>query len=141
MSEVHLGLLHGRDVEKHERLAQMVIGTETSDRARQGTDDRAGLSVQHALPVISGANVQGVLERGLNGAIVLGRHEQNRVRARDAIAKLRPLGRRLVVQVLIVKLQLPDLEDTDSISAFATMRLIEPLRRLPTITVTSMDWV
>jgi hypothetical protein len=90
---------------------------------------------------MSGANIQGVLESGLNGAIVLGRHEQNRVRARDAIAKLRPLGRRLVVQVLIVKLQLPDLEDTDSISAFATMRLIEPLRRLPTITATSMDWV
>ena len=110
-TEVRFGLLHSREVQKHERLPQVMIGAEASYRARRRADDRAGFAVPHALPIRSGPDVQGVLESSRNGAIVLGRHEQDRVATRGALAERRPLGRRLVVEILIVKLQLPDFDD------------------------------
>ena len=45
MAGVGLGLLHGRHVQKHERLPRTIIRTEGPDRARRAVDDRTGLAV------------------------------------------------------------------------------------------------
>jgi hypothetical protein len=61
MTDIGFGLLHGRHVQKHERLPQMIIGAEGSDRARRATDDRTRLVVPDATSMRPGTDIQGIL--------------------------------------------------------------------------------
>src|SRR5882724_3856517 len=45
IADIGFRLLHGRHVQKHERLPQMMIGAEGTDRARRAADDRTRLVV------------------------------------------------------------------------------------------------
>jgi hypothetical protein len=40
VTDIRLGLLQSLNVQKHERLTQMMIGAETADRTRRSTNDR-----------------------------------------------------------------------------------------------------
>ncbi|MEH2474393.1 hypothetical protein V1281_004423 [Nitrobacteraceae bacterium AZCC 2161] len=40
MADIGFRLLHGRHVQKHERLPQIMIGAEGPDRGRRTADDR-----------------------------------------------------------------------------------------------------
>src|SRR5690606_39434966 len=44
IANIRFRLLHGRNVEEHERLAEVVVGTKSSHRPLRNTDHRAGLS-------------------------------------------------------------------------------------------------
>src|SRR4029077_12798977 len=48
MTDIGFGLLHGRHVQKHERLSQMMIGTEGPDRARRTANNRTRFAVPDA---------------------------------------------------------------------------------------------
>src|SRR6266567_7292573 len=54
MADIGFGLLHGRHVQKHERLPEMMIGTEGPDRARRTADDRSRLAVPDAASIRPG---------------------------------------------------------------------------------------
>src|ERR1700704_2356673 len=64
MADIGFGLLHGRHVQKHQRLPQMMIGTEGPDRARRAADDRTRLAVPDAASIRPGADIQCILENG-----------------------------------------------------------------------------
>jgi hypothetical protein len=58
MTDIGFGLLHGRHVQKHERLPQMMIGAEGSDRARRAANDRTRLAVPDATSIRPGTDIQ-----------------------------------------------------------------------------------
>src|SRR5437667_12841865 len=56
MADISFRLLHGRHVQKHERLPQMMIGTEGPDRARRAAGDCTRLAVPDAASIRPGAD-------------------------------------------------------------------------------------
>src|SRR6267378_2314278 len=91
MADIGFGLLHGRHVQKHERLPQMMIGAEGPDRARRTANDRARLAVPDAASIRPGADIQCILENGRHRTVIFGRDEQHRVSSLDALAEHGPL--------------------------------------------------
>src|SRR5882757_5985372 len=111
MADIGFGLLHGRHVQKHERLPQMMIGAEGPDRARRAADNRTGLAVPDAASIRPGADIQRILENRRHRPVIFGRDEQNRIGGLDALPEGCPLrGRRAGLQILIEKRQMPDLD-------------------------------
>src|SRR5258708_7343165 len=111
MADIGLGLLHGRYVQKHQRLPEMMIGTEGPDRARRTTDDRTRLAVPDAASIRPGADIQRILESGRHRPVIFGGDEQNCIGGLDALAECDPWrGRSCGLQILIEKRQLPDLD-------------------------------
>src|SRR5712671_5610555 len=111
MADIGFGLLHGRHVQEHERLPQMMIGTEGPDRARRTADDRTGLAVPDAASIRPGADIQRILENGRYRPVIFGGDEQNCIGGLDALAECGPWrGRSCGLQILIEKRQLPDLD-------------------------------
>src|SRR6266849_3801684 len=114
MADIGFGLLHGWHIQKHERLPQMMIGTEGPDRARRSADDRTRLAVPDAASIRPGADIQCILENGRHRTVIFGRDEQHRVSGLDALPERGPLrGRSCGLQILIEKGQLPDLDDSE----------------------------
>src|SRR5882757_8789241 len=110
-TDIGFGLLHGRHVQKHERLPEMMIGAEGPDRARRAADNRTRLAVPDAASIRPGADIQRILENGRHRPIIFGRDEQNCIGGLDALAERGPLrGRRAGLQILIEKGQLADLD-------------------------------
>jgi len=67
------------------------------------------------------------------------RYEENRVSRLDSLPKLRPCHRWILITILIVDGQVPDIDDAELQSRrrkLGTFRLMESFRRLPTITAT-----
>src|SRR5713101_1967819 len=96
MADIGFGLLHGRHVQEHERLPQMMIGTEGPNRARRTADDRTRLAVPDAASIRPGADIQCILENGRHRTVIFGRDEQHRVSGLDALPERSPLhGRRV----------------------------------------------
>jgi hypothetical protein len=94
-ANIGFGLLHGRHVQKHQRLPQMMIGTEGPDRARRAAYNRTRLAVPDAASIRPGAEIQRVLENGRHRPVIFGRDEQNCIGGLDALAERGPLrGRR-----------------------------------------------
>ena len=91
----------------------MMVGAETADSAGRGTDDRARLAAPCALAIGPRADIDGVFQRGGHRAVMLGRHEKNRVGCPDTFAKRRPFRRWFVIAVLIVDRQLSYLDDAE----------------------------
>src|SRR5260221_10288537 len=89
----------------------MVVRAERSEGSGRDADDRGRLALPCALPVRPRSDVHGVLQRRGDGAVVLGRDEENRVRASDPITKRYPGLGWAGLQVLVVQLQTPDLDD------------------------------
>src|ERR1700693_6434656 len=77
MADIGFGLLHGRHVQKHERLPEMVIGAEGPDRARRAADNRPRLAVPDAAAIRPGADIQRLRENGRHRAVVFRRDEQH----------------------------------------------------------------
>src|SRR5258708_27695795 len=96
MADIGFGLLHGRDVQKHERLPQMMIGPESPDRARRSADDRTRLAVPDAASIRPGANIQCILENGRHRTGIFRRDDQHRVSSLDSLAESGPLRRRVL---------------------------------------------
>src|SRR6266851_3325840 len=114
MADISFGLLHRRHVQKHERLPQMMVGAESPDRARRTADDRTGLAVPDAASIRPGADIQRILENGRHRTVIFGRDEQHRVSGLHALPERGPLrGRRVGLEILIEKGQLPDLDDLE----------------------------
>src|SRR6185437_8279742 len=65
-------------------------------------DDRCRLAPQRGLAVRPGGPVDGVLEYARDGAVVLRRRHQDRVRGGDRLAQRGDLGRRLLVVMVAV---------------------------------------
>src|SRR5258707_10862543 len=104
MTDIGFGLLHGRHVQKHERLPEMMIGAEGSDRARRAADDRTRLAVPDAASIGSGTNIQCILENGRHRLIIFWGDEQHRVGGLNALTKRSPWrGRRVGLKILVVK--------------------------------------
>src|SRR4051812_15672650 len=61
-SDVGFRLLHHRDVQEHERLAQMMVCTESADCTRRHADHGAGLAVPYALSIGTRADVDRILQ-------------------------------------------------------------------------------
>src|SRR6266849_951944 len=111
MAEIGFGLLHGRHVQKHQRLPQMMIGAEGPDRARRAAYDRTRLAVPDAAAIRPRADIQRILESSRHRAVIFGRDEQDRVSGLDALPECSPWRRRSCgLQILIEKRQLPDLD-------------------------------
>src|ERR1700688_4535037 len=51
MADVGFGLLHGRHVQKHERLPEMMIGAEGPDRARRAADNSTRFAIPDAASI------------------------------------------------------------------------------------------
>jgi len=68
MTDIGFGLLHGRHVQKHERLPQMMIGAEGSDRARRATNDRTRLAVPDATSEDGASDISAFASIPLNDA-------------------------------------------------------------------------
>src|SRR3984893_6821752 len=114
MADIGFGLLHGRHVQKHERLPQMMIGTEGPDRARRAADDRTRLAVPDAASIRPGADIQCILENGRHRTVIFGRDEQHRVGGLDALAERGPWrGRRVGLKILIIKRHSYDHHDVE----------------------------
>src|SRR3984893_16715595 len=111
IADIGFGLLHGRHVQEHQRLPQMIIGTEGPDRVRRTAYNRTRLAVPDAPSIRPGADIQRILENRRQRPVVFGRHEQNCIGGLDALAERGPLrGRRAGLQILIEKGQLADLD-------------------------------
>src|ERR1700754_4162048 len=95
-AEISFGLLHGRHVQKNERLPQMMIGAEGPDRARRAADHRPRLAVPDAASIRPGADIQCILENGRHRAVIFRRDEQHGVSGLDALAERGPWRRRSV---------------------------------------------
>src|SRR5256885_12448382 len=67
---VGLGLLHRRNVQKHERLSQMMVGAEARERTRRDTDDRTGFPVEDAVALRPRRDIDRVLEDARNRPVV-----------------------------------------------------------------------
>ena len=104
-ADVGLRLLQHRNVEKDQRLAQMMIGAEPADGTRRIADDAAGLAVENALSVGTRSDIDGIFQNAGNGPIVFGRHEQDSIRFPDTLAETHPVGRRRGLEVLVIKRQ------------------------------------
>jgi hypothetical protein len=143
MSDIGFRLLHGRYVQKHERLPEMMIGAERPYRARRAADHRARLSVPDAVSMRPGTDIQCILEDGWHRPVIFGREEQHRISGLDALTERSPWrGRRVdrPFKVLIVERQRPDLDDlgfgVSDISEFSSIPVNDAFRRLPTNTHT-----
>ena len=100
MADIGFGLLHGRHVQKHERLPEMMIGAEGSDRARRAADDRTRLAVPDTASIGSRTNIQCILEDGRHRPIIFWGDEQHGVSGLDALAECSPLrGRRVGLKI------------------------------------------
>src|SRR5262249_6420689 len=84
-SDVCLGLLNDGDVEEDQRLAEMMVGTESADRTGADADDGPGLPLPHAGPVRSRSHVDGVLQAAGNRAIVLRGRKEHGIGTPDAV--------------------------------------------------------
>src|SRR5229473_2541806 len=62
MAEIGFGLLHGRHVQKHQRLPEMMIGAEAPDRARRTADNSTRLAVPDAASIRPGTDIQCIFE-------------------------------------------------------------------------------
>jgi hypothetical protein len=58
MTDIGFWLLHGRHIQKHERLPEMMIGAEGPDRARRTADHRTRLAAPDAASIRLGADIQ-----------------------------------------------------------------------------------
>ena len=143
-ADIGFRLLHHRDVEEDERLAQVMVRAEPADRAGRDADHRARLAGPRALAVRPRADVDRVLEHARHRAVVFRRDEKQRVGAFHFGRESRPRrGRIAFVVVFVVERELSDLDDLevercgcDLCCGMRHQRLYEPLRRLPTITAT-----
>jgi len=70
-----------------------------------------GHPVEYAFPLRPRSDIDRVLEAGRNRPVIFRRQEQNGVPAFDLRAKTRPGGRRVVIEVFIIKRQIADLDD------------------------------
>src|SRR5438445_8955605 len=110
-AEVRLALQH-RHVEKHHRLAQMMIRAEGADCSRRAADYRRRLAAPHALAVRSRADIDRVLEAARDRAVVFRRDEQQRLRTVYALAERRPRCRRRIgFEILVIQRQVADLDN------------------------------
>src|SRR5258708_13550896 len=91
MAEIGFGLLHGRHVQKHKRLPQMMIGAEGPDCARRTADDRTRFAVPDAASIRPGADIQSILETGSHPTVIFGRHKQHLVAALCSLPECGPL--------------------------------------------------
>ena len=92
-------------------------------RRRGGADHAEGLAGERALAVGPREPVDGVVEDGRHGAVVLGRHRQDAVRAADPLAQGRRRGGDVgPVDVLVVERQL--VEAVDQVEGHALGRLV-----------------
>src|SRR5260370_41289170 len=72
IADIGFGLLHGRHVQKHERLPEMMIGAEGPDRARRAADNRTRLAVPDAASIRPRADIQCILENGRHRTVIFG---------------------------------------------------------------------
>ena len=91
MADIGFRLPHGRYIQKHERLPEMMIGAEGSDRTRRAADDRTGLAVPDAASIGSGTNIQCILKNTRHRSVVFGGDEQHRTSGLKALAEGGPL--------------------------------------------------
>src|SRR5712672_4661422 len=91
----------------------MMIGAKSASPARRRADDRAWLAAPRVLSIRPRAHVQGVLQRGRDRTIMLGRNEENTVGRPYPIAKFRPRSRWLFIAVLVVNRQMSDIDDVE----------------------------
>jgi hypothetical protein len=88
-----------------------MVGTEPADRSGRDADHGAGLAVPRALAVRARADVDRILQYAGYAAVVFGRHEQQRVGARNALLERGDLGGRTGFEILVEQRQLADLDD------------------------------
>src|SRR5271163_1848666 len=112
-ADIGFRLRHRGDVQKHQRLPQMMVSAESADTARRGADDRTWLTAPCVLATRPGADIDSVFQDRWHRAVILGRHEKNCVDRADAFTKRRPFRRRFLIAVLIVDRQLPYIDEAE----------------------------
>lgn len=104
MADIGFRLLQRRHVHKHQRLAQLMVRSKATDRTGRGRDYGCRLAGPDILAPGTRSDINGVLDRCGQAAIVFRRDKQHRIDAANLIPETGPSSRRRIgFQIRVVE--------------------------------------
>ncbi len=101
-ADLGFGLLQDRHIQTDERLAQVMVGTETADTAWRSAYHGGRLLRLCALATGPGAHIDGIIECAGDRTIVFGSDEQHRISTRNVLTKTSPGCRRVCCHYIFI---------------------------------------